>query len=55
MIVGIVFAIIAIYIAFRIWDKITAKLEETNELKNNNIAVGVVMAGVLIAVDLLFG
>ncbi|NCN65223.1 MAG: DUF350 domain-containing protein [Candidatus Altiarchaeum hamiconexum] len=50
LIVGIVFAVIAIYIAFRIWDKITAKIEETNELKNNNIAVGVVMAGVLIAV-----
>ncbi len=50
LIVGIVFAVIAIYMAFKIWDKITVKIEEASELKKNNVAVGIVMAGVLIAV-----
>jgi len=50
LIIGIIFAVIAIYLAFKIWDKITTKIEETDELKNNNVAIGVVMAGVLIAV-----
>jgi len=50
LIVGIVFAVIAIYIAFKIWDNITTKIEETDELKKNNVAIGIVMAGVLISV-----
>jgi len=50
LIIGIIFAVIAIYLALYIWNKITKKIEETDELKNNNIAIGVVMAGVLIAV-----
>jgi len=50
LIVGIIFAVIAIYLAFKVWDKITTKIEETDELKKNNVAIGLVMAGVLIAV-----
>lgn len=50
---GVGFAVISIYLAFNIWDKITTKLDEKVELARGNIAIGIVMAGVIIAVALV--
>ncbi|MEW5759687.1 MAG: DUF350 domain-containing protein [Candidatus Thermoplasmatota archaeon] len=50
---GIIFAVIAIYLAFRVWDKITTKIDETEELKKGNLAIGIVMAGIMIAVAIV--
>lgn len=50
---GILFAVISINLAFNIWDKLTTKIDEKAELKNGNVAVGIVMAGVVVAVALV--
>lgn len=50
---GILFAVISIFLAFRIWDKMTTKIDEVAELKKDNVAVGIVMAGVIIAVAIV--
>jgi len=47
---GLIFAVVAIYLALSIWDKITKNIDETEELKKGNVAIGIVMAGVLLAV-----
>lgn len=49
--IGLVFAIIAIYVAIRVLDKITTEIDEMKELAAGNIAVAIIMAGVLIAVS----
>lgn len=50
LIVGIVFAVLAIYLALKIWTRLTKEINESEELKKQNVAIGIVMGGVLIAV-----
>ena len=49
LILGIVLAIAAIYIALSILDKLTTGVEEFEEIKKGNVAVALEMAGVIIA------
>ncbi len=49
LILGIVLAIAAIYIALSILDKLTKGVEEFEEIKKGNVAVALEMAGVIIA------
>lgn len=51
VIVGLVLAVVAIYLALNVLDKITKDIDEMEELKKGNVAVAIVMAGVLIAVS----
>ena len=53
LIVGIVMAVIAIWLAISILDRITKDIDEPAELKKGNVAVAIVMAGVLIAVGFI--
>ncbi len=48
LILGIVLAIAAIYLALNILDKLTKGIEEFEELKKGNVAVALEMAGVII-------
>jgi len=48
LILGIVLAIGAIYLALNILDKLTKGIEEFEELKKGNVAVALEMAGVII-------
>ncbi|MBI4307420.1 MAG: DUF350 domain-containing protein [Chloroflexi bacterium] len=50
---GVGFAVVSIYLAFNIWDKITTTIDEKAELARGNVAIGIVMAGVIIAVALV--
>ncbi len=50
---GLVFASVSIFLAFKIWDRITKNINETAELKKGNIAVGIVMGAVMIAVAIV--
>lgn len=47
--VGLGFAMLAVYAGLRIFDKLTAGLDEMAELKRGNVAVGVLMGAVVIA------
>lgn len=51
LLIGIVIAVVAIYIAINVLDKITVEIDEMSELKKGNVAVAILMAGVLLAVS----
>jgi len=53
LILGILLAVGAIYLALNILDKLTRGIEEFEELKKGNVAVALEMAGVIIAVALI--
>jgi uncharacterized membrane protein YjfL (UPF0719 family) len=53
LVIGIIAAIIAIYIAVRVLDKITKDIDEMKEISKGNIAVAIIMAGVLFAVSFI--
>jgi uncharacterized membrane protein YjfL (UPF0719 family) len=53
LILGIVLAIAAIYLALNILDKLTKGVDEFEEIKKGNIAVALMMGGVIIAVAVI--
>ncbi len=53
LVLGVLLAIVAIYLALTILDKLTTGLHEFEELKKGNVAVALEMAGVIIAVALI--
>lgn len=53
LILGIVLAIAAIYLALNILDKLTKGIDEFEELKKGNVAVALEMAGVIITVAII--
>src|SRR5512137_533145 len=53
LLLGIVLAIAAIYLALYILDKLTKGVEEFEELRKGNVAVALEMAGVIIAVAVI--
>jgi len=53
LILGVLLAIGAIYLALNVLDKLTKGVEEFEELKKGNVAVALEMAGVIIAVALI--
>jgi len=53
LVLGIVLAIVAIYLALNILDKLTKGIEEFEELKKGNVAVALEMAGVIITVAII--
>jgi uncharacterized membrane protein YjfL (UPF0719 family) len=53
LILGIVLAIAAIYLALNILDKLTKGVDEFEEIKKGNVAVALEMAGVIIAVAVI--
>jgi|SRR5665647_133690 uncharacterized membrane protein YjfL (UPF0719 family) len=53
LILGIVLAVGAIYLALNILDKLTKGVEEFEEIKKGNVAVALEMAGVIIAVAVI--
>jgi len=53
LLIGIVLAITAIYLALNILDRLTSGVNEFEELKKGNVAVALEMAGVIIAVAVI--
>ena len=53
LILGIVLAIAAIYLALNILDKLTKGVDEFEEIKKGNVAVALMMGGVIIAVAVI--
>jgi len=53
LILGIVLAVGAIYLALFILDKLTKGIEEFEEIKKGNVAVALMMGGVIIAVAVI--
>jgi len=51
LVVGVILAILSIYVAISMLDKITIGIDEFKELKRGNVAVAIMMAAVLFAVS----
>ena len=53
LILGIILAIVGIYIALNVLDHLTKGVNEWEELKKGNVAVALMMAGVIVATALI--
>jgi uncharacterized membrane protein YjfL (UPF0719 family) len=53
LVLGIILAIAAIYLALNILDKLTKGIDEFEEIRKGNVAVALEMAGVIIAVAVI--
>jgi uncharacterized membrane protein YjfL (UPF0719 family) len=53
LILGIVLAVGAIYLALNVLDKLTKGIDEFEEIKKGNVAVALMMGGVIIAVAVI--
>jgi uncharacterized membrane protein YjfL (UPF0719 family) len=53
LILGIILAIAAIYLALNILDRLTKGVDEFAELKKGNVAVALMMAGVIVATAII--
>jgi len=51
LVVGVILAILSIYVAISMLDKITMGIDEFKELRRGNVAVAIMMAAVLFAVS----
>ncbi len=54
LVVAIILAVIALYIGFWVFGKIT-KLDEQKELANGNVAVGILIASIFVAIGIVVG
>lgn len=50
LILGLVFAAVSIFMGVRLFDKLTKGIEEMEELKRGNVAVGILLAAVVITI-----
>jgi len=50
---GLAVAVISVFISFSLLDRLTAKMDEVAQLKKGNIAVAILVAGVLLSVALV--
>jgi uncharacterized membrane protein YjfL (UPF0719 family) len=53
LIISIIFAVLALYIGFAVLSKINKNMDEEKELARGNTAVGIIVAGVLVAIALV--
>lgn len=50
LVIAIIFAVVALYIGFSVLGKITKGIDEEKELAKGNVAVGIIVASVFIAI-----
>jgi uncharacterized membrane protein YjfL (UPF0719 family) len=55
MLLGVVVAALSILFAVWLFDRLTTQLDEFSELERGNVAVAILLAGVIIGVSLLVG
>jgi len=53
LVIAIIFAVVALYIGFAVLSKITKNLNEEKELAKGNVAVGILVASVFVAIALV--
>jgi len=53
LVIAIIFAVIALYIGFSVLGKITRDIDEEKELAKGNVAVGIIVAAVFVAIALV--
>lgn len=53
LIIGLALAVFAIYLGINLLDKLTVGIEEMDELKKGNVAVGIMIAAVIISIAIV--
>lgn len=53
LILGLIFAAVAIYMGVRVFDRFTKGVDEMEELRRGNVAIGVLLAAVVITVAII--
>ena len=53
LVIAIIFAVVALYIGFAVLSKITKDIDEEKELAKGNVAVGIIVASVFVAIALV--
>ena len=53
LVIAIIFAVVALYIGFAVLGKITKDIDEEKELAKGNVAVGIIVASVFVAIALV--
>ena len=53
LIIAIIFSVVALYIGFSMMSKITKNIDEEKELAKGNVAVGIIVAAVFVAIALV--
>jgi uncharacterized membrane protein YjfL (UPF0719 family) len=53
LIISIIFAVLALYIGFAVLSKINKNMDEEKELARGNVAVGIIIAAVFVAIALV--
>ena len=53
LVIAIIFAVVALYIGFAVLSKITKGIDEEKELAKGNVAVGILVASVFVAIALV--
>ena len=53
LLLGLIFAAVAIYIGVRVFDRFTKNIDEMEELRSGNVAVGILLAAVVITVAII--
>jgi uncharacterized membrane protein YjfL (UPF0719 family) len=53
LLISIIFAVLALYIGFAVLSKITKGIDEEKELAKGNVAVGIIVAAVFVAIALV--
>ena len=53
LLISIIFAVLALYIGFAVLTKITTVIDEEKELAKGNVAVGIIVAAVFVAIALV--
>ena len=53
LIIAIIFSVVALYIGFFMMSKITKNIDEEKELAKGNVAVGIIVASVFVAIALV--
>ena len=53
LVIAIIFAVVALYIGFSVMGKITKDIDEEKELAKGNVAVGIIVAAVFVAIALV--
>ncbi len=53
LVVAIILAVVALYIGFSVYGKITKGIDEQKELAKGNVAVGILIAAVFIAIGIV--
>jgi uncharacterized membrane protein YjfL (UPF0719 family) len=53
LIIAIIFSVVALYIGFSMMSKITKNIDEEKELAKGNVAVGIIVASVFVAIALV--